>query len=83
MNPVFEEGRQITAGYVAVFIYLSGQNLATVAEIPLGIVRPTSKEGDAIWSPANDQGAPPLPNKSLSTSSHKICSIAMWASCIC
>jgi hypothetical protein len=52
---VLEEGRQIPARQIAVFIDRRCEDSPAMLAIPGGIVRSTPEERNAVWSSADDQ----------------------------
>src|SRR6266404_5758092 len=86
-EPMFEKGRQISAGKIAVLIDRGCQDRASVLTIPGGVIRAAAKEGYAIGSSAYDHtfgpAASDLAGSSCrSTNSQITCSIVRWASWI-
>src|SRR5262245_27108682 len=66
---VLKEGRQITAGDIAVLVDRGGQYSAAVLTIPSGIVCAASEERDSKWRPAHNHNAI-LPGRSRFTLAH-------------
>src|SRR6266850_3104320 len=64
-EPVLEEGWEITACDITVFVDGRGQHHAAMLAIPCRIIRPSSKEGDPKRGSADDHSSPPVPLESI------------------
>src|SRR5512135_3413637 len=58
-DTVFEEGRQIPTGQVAILVDGCRQHRATVLAIPRRVICPAAEERNSIRSPTDDHGALP------------------------
>src|SRR5882724_194026 len=64
-EPVLEEGWEITACDITVFVDSRGQHHAAMLAIPCRIIRPSSKKGNTKRGSADDHSSPPVPLESI------------------
>jgi len=58
-DPVFEEGRQVAAGQIAIFVYRCGEHCSAMLTKPGRVVSSPAKKRDSIGSSADNHELPP------------------------